>query len=464
MTTSSYPLADNLKDAYRVCDVVPLQDEQLDRYYVDLSQSRKNNAIGRISMILEDQESTNFMTILFTGHRGCGKSTELRQIERQWEDEYKVIYVDAMLETDINDAEYTDIYLIVIKWVVYELRQQGLEVDAGLRKSFEDWFKEVIDETEESVNRSISVQGEVTLSTENSVFGIVPPFLSKIILKLLAQVKASHQGKKTVRQTLLRDISKLKSYTNLLLDDALRKWQKKFPKSKGFLIVFDNLDRCPVNVANHLFFDYAAQLKELHCTIVYTVPISVVYSPKNVNNAFTSYHIIPMINIYSYDPQFPTADEPQYNQNGLEAMMSLIEKRVDVKKIFESRDNLLELAKYSGGHIRQMMQLVRGAIETARVRRSKKVNGDDVNYAANQEQFNFERFIPTEHYPILVQIYMNKEAPRDDFGQAMLSNVSVLEYNGVNRWNYPNPLVLRSRLFKRALEAYLAKDPKKLIL
>ena len=83
MTTSSYPLADNLKDAYRVCDVVPLQDEQLDRYYVDLSQSRKNNAIGRISMILEDQESTNFMTILFTGHRGCGKSTELRQIERE---------------------------------------------------------------------------------------------------------------------------------------------------------------------------------------------------------------------------------------------------------------------------------------------------------------------------------------------------------------------------------------------
>jgi hypothetical protein len=147
-----------------------------------------------------------------------------------------------------------------------------------------------------------------------------------------------------------------------LLDDALRKWQKKFLKSKGFLIVFDNLDRCPVNVANHLFFDYAAQLKELHCTIVYTVPISVVYSPKNVNNAFTNYHIIPMINIYSYDPQFPTADEPQYNQNGLDAMMSLIEKRVDVEKIFESRDNLLELAKHSGGHIRQMMQLVRGEI------------------------------------------------------------------------------------------------------
>ena len=108
------------------------------------------------------------------------------------------------------------------------------------------------------------MQGEATLNTETTFLGIVPPFLAKLVLKLLAQVKASHQGKKVVRQTLLKDVSRLKSYTNLLLDDGLKKWQKKFPKCKGFLLVFDNLDRCPVNIANHLFFDYAAQLKELH--------------------------------------------------------------------------------------------------------------------------------------------------------------------------------------------------------
>ncbi|MEI6328015.1 MAG: hypothetical protein WCP16_02195 [Pseudanabaena sp. ELA645] len=50
MTTPSYPLADNLKDAYRVCDVVPLQDEQLKRYYVDLSESRKTSAIALNTM------------------------------------------------------------------------------------------------------------------------------------------------------------------------------------------------------------------------------------------------------------------------------------------------------------------------------------------------------------------------------------------------------------------------------
>jgi hypothetical protein len=87
------------------------------------------------------------------------------------------------------------------------------------------------------------------------------------------------------------------------------------------------------------------------------------------------------------------------------------------------------------------------------------VKEDHITYAINQEQFNFERLIPSEHYPVLVQIYLTKEAPRNEMGQLMLSNVSVLEYNGSYRWNYLNPLIIRSRLFKRALEDYLAKNP-----
>jgi hypothetical protein len=82
MTTSSYPLATNLKDASRVCDLVPLQDDDLNRYYVDLSKTRKTDAIDDITLILEDQESGDFRTILFAGHGGSGKSTELRRIQK----------------------------------------------------------------------------------------------------------------------------------------------------------------------------------------------------------------------------------------------------------------------------------------------------------------------------------------------------------------------------------------------
>ena len=60
---------------------------------------------------------------------------------------------------------------------------------------------------------------------------------------------------------------------------------------------------------------------------------------------------------------------------------------------------------------------------------------------------------------MLVKVYLEKNVPRNEIGQLMLSNISVLEYNGLHRWNYLNPVVIRSRLFKRALEDYLAKNP-----
>lgn len=83
-----------------------------------------------------------------------------------------------------------------------------------------------------------------------------------------------------------------------------------------------------------------------------------------------------------------------------------------------------------------------------------------LTYAINQEQFNFERVIPDEHYPVLAKVFLSKNAPRDEIGQLMLSNISVLEYNGLHRWNYLNPVVIRSRLFLKALADHRAKEPK----
>jgi hypothetical protein len=68
-----------------------------------------------------------------------------------------------------------------------------------------------------------------------------------------------------------------------------------------------------------------------------------------------------------------------------------------------------------------------------------------------QQQFNFERFLPEDHYPLLAKVCMTKNIDKDEIGQLMLFNTSVLEYNGSDRWNYPNPVVRRSDLFQTAL-------------
>lgn len=440
--------ANTLKSAFQVCNIEPLEGADMERYYVDLSPVRKTSAIDSVSTILDFQEPADFSTILFTGHRGCGKSTELKRIQNQWEKQYHVIYLEVNEETDINNARYTDLYLIVIKQVEFELRKLGLKFDPQLLVNFESWFKDITKETEESVERSVSIEGEATLKPE-------APFIAKLMVKLLAQIKGSDKQKTTIRQTLEKDLSRLKADINLLLGDAYVKLRKKFPHQyKGLLIIFDNMDRVPPTIAEHLFFDYAAQLQELDCTIIYTVPISVLCSPKNPLNQFDGNpHIVPMVNIYEFERD---RCHLNYNQTGLEAVASVIEKRVDIDAVFESRQELLDLAKASGGHVRQLMQMMRTACQTASTGKHPKITAEDIIYAVKERQFSFERFIPEEHYAFLAQVCITKNVSKDDIGQLMLFNTSVLEYNGEKRWNYPNPVVKQNEFFQKALESALA--------
>ncbi|MEH1910080.1 P-loop NTPase fold protein [Nostoc sp.] len=439
--------ANTLRDAFQVCNVEPLEGADMERYYVDLSAVRKTSAIDSVSTILEFQEPAEFSTILFTGHQGCGKSTELKRIHKQWEEQYRVIYLEVNEETDINDARYIDLYLIVIKQVEFELRKLGLKFDTQLLENFESWFKDITKETEETVEKSVSIEGEVTLKAE-------APFIAKLIVKLLTQIKGSDKQKTTIRQTLEKDLSRLKADINLLLGNAYVKLREKFPQYKGLLIIFDNMDRVPPPIAEHLFVDYAAQLQALDCTIIYTVPISVLCSPKNPLNQFKSDpHIVPMVNIYEFERD---RCHLNYNQTGLEAVASVIEKRVDIDAVFESRQELLNLAKASGGHVRQLMQMMRTACLTASTRKHPKIIAEDIIYAVKHQQFNFERFIPEEHYAFLAQVCITKNVSKDDIGQLMLFNTSVLEYNGDKRWNYPNPVVKQNEFFQKALESALA--------
>jgi energy-coupling factor transporter ATP-binding protein EcfA2 len=436
--------AKTLKEAFQLCDLDPLSGLGLERYYVELAAVRKTEAIESVNTVLDFQEAGDFCTILFTGHRGCGKSTELQRIHHQWKQDYRVIYLEANEETDINDAEYTDFYLIVIKKVEFELREMGLKFDSILLKSVEDWFKEVTKENEETVESSVSVNAEASL-------GSTAPFLAKLLVKLLAQIKGAHKQKTLIRQTLQRDISRLKADVNLLLRDAHQKIKDQYPK--GFLIIFDNLDRVPPPVGNHLFFDYAAQLQELNCTLIYTVPISVLCSSKNIANTFGEPHIVSMVSTYQLNRD---CCDLEYDRKGLKSLAQIIKQRVETDLLFESEEEILALARASGGHVRQLMQMMRSACQTASTRKHTKIQAEDVEYAVKQQQFNFERFIPDDHYPLLARVCVTKNISKDEVGQLMLFNTSVLEYNGLDRWNYPNPAVKQSAFFQTALKEFLA--------
>jgi energy-coupling factor transporter ATP-binding protein EcfA2 len=436
--------ATTLKQAFQKCNLGALTGADLDRYRADLSAVRNEAALDSVSKKLEFLEPGEPAAILFTGHRGCGKSTELRRLEQRWQRDYEVIYVRATDELDINDADYKDIYLVIIKYITQNLHSWGLSPNAKLLKTFDDWFKDITGESEETVAKSVSLGAEAEA-------GYQFPFIFKAAVKLLSEIKGSKTDKVTIRENLKQGFSKLQDNTNELLKDAFAQLLTKRPNYQGFLLIFDNLDRVPPAVGQHLFLEYANQLRDLHTVMVYTVPISVIYSGGNYSNAFGNLNVMPMVNIYQFDQ--PDQSDLSYDESGLNALAELIEKRVDVAAVFADREALMDLVKLSGGHVRQLMQLVR---ETCLLARGSQITAEDVARAAAKEKGNFERFIPQNHYPILAEVCETHTMPvtpeNEAMMQSMLFNITVLEYeqNG-ERWLAVNPLVRQIRALQRLL-------------
>jgi hypothetical protein len=186
--------------------------------------------------------------------------------------------------------------------------------------------------------------------------------------------------------------------------------------------------------------------------VIYTVPISVIYSGQNYSNRFGNLKLMPMVNVYRLERDHPHLT---YDPDQVAQMAQMVAQRIDVDRVFDSSDSVHRLVELSGGHVRQLMQLARTACLTAKTRGHDKILAEDIEYAANEERSNFERFIPAAHYPVLAEICRTKASPREPEKQAMLQsmlfNITVLEYFTGDQWVYVNPLVKQINAFQAAL-------------
>jgi len=99
--------AAKLKEAYNAVKLDPL--ESGDPRYVDCSPARGGEDVVRF-LSLRIENSTHPMAQLISGHRGCGKSTELKRLVKDLENKgYLVVYFAADEDIDVGDLVYTDL-------------------------------------------------------------------------------------------------------------------------------------------------------------------------------------------------------------------------------------------------------------------------------------------------------------------------------------------------------------------
>jgi hypothetical protein len=435
-----YP-AKNLVDALNACNPTRPLDAG-DPRYVDLASGRgdEGSAIARCRKRILGSETP--LVQLLAGHRGCGKSTELRGLQRSLEDEgYFVVRFEVDGDVDLEDTEPTDILLAMIRNLESRLREANLVVDPKLLDDFLLWFGEVVlEKTERSAI-------EAELSSEISIGGEIPLF-AKLLARFSGQLKTGTESKRNVRRKLDPRITELLERGRLLAVAAREKVRKA--GRKDLVMIVDNLDRIALKEreggrTTHevLFVERGELFGGLNCHVVLTLPISLVFSPKQatLGAIFSDLHVLPMVKIAEKGTRKPW-------HPGRRLLDDLLRQRLDLDTLFEN-GTTDQLIKASGGHPRELMRLVQDAVLF--------VDEPPVTRLAVRKAFRrlvngYDRSIPEEHWPKLARVYRDQKVKNDEAHQLMLFNLSVLEYQNEARWCDVHPAILELPQFKAELE------------
>ena len=431
--------ATNLTDAFNACDPTrPL--EAGDPRWVDLAAGRGDEGSAVAQCRRRILRSDSPLVQLLAGHRGCGKSTELRRLQRSLEkDGYFVAYFEVDADLDLEDTEPPDILLAFIRNLEQALRDSGHRLPENLLEEFLEWFGEVVLEKSERKAIEGEVRSEISIGAE-------VPLFAKLMSRFTGLVKTGTESKKNLRRKLDPQMSQLLERGRLLVIAARSAVRKA--GHKDLVVIADNLDRVAPKDrgdgrTSHevLFIERGELLKGFGCHSVVTVPISLLFSPKlaNLSAIFPDRHVLPMVKLAEHRTRQPWAP-------GRDLFEGILRQRLDVEALFEDEvsDRLIS---GSGGHPRLLMILVRYALDLVD---DPPVTRGAAHKAIRRLVNDYDRSIPESHWPLLARVHRDQAVLNDEDHQLMLFNLSVLEYQNEDRWCDVHPAILQLPQFQAA--------------
>lgn len=418
-----------------------------DPTYVDCEEVRGDCDIlielGR-SILLSDRVTCN----LYAGHRGAGKSTELLRLKADLEEQkYYVVYFAADDEDiDPEDAQYTDILLACTRRLLEALKDNA-KPDPLL-----NWLKYRWDSLKELALTEVTFES-LNLETQMLQFA-----------KLTANLRAVPSTRQKIREQVDANTVSLIEALNEFITDA----KHNLPWGCSELVVIaDNLDRIvPIyepngKRSNHdeIFIDRCEQLSKLNCHTIYTVPISMVYSDRGtvLEDRYSKAQVLPMIMVRQ-----PTG-EPY--TKGIDKLKELIDKRIrhsvpdlTLEQVFEDANTVEQLCLISGGHVRNLMLLMKTSLQRSpRLPIAKKA----VRRAITELRETYRTAVNEPEWMMLAQVAKTKQMPNQDEYRKLLFNRCILEYRYLDEggeikvWHDVHPLIYGIERFQSALNQLL---------
>lgn len=349
--------------------------KDLKTFYVQRTDSPVEALLTTLEM---EDDSAKF---LLAGHMGSGKTTELRRLKEQLDDYYTVIWIDTETALERYNIGYAEVVVLIGQEICRQAIQPGWwsKKDERLLKALENSLKTVIYQDK-----------------KDEVDGLeLPEALKKMGMTLKLGLTREMTRSLNVRPVLSEIITRV--------NDIIKAAEKD--RKQKLLVLVDGLDRHEEKDALEMFS--SSLLTELDCHIVYSIPISLRYSPSFRQPKERFQNCLDLTNppVFECDHNFcPTTNS---NRVGRDILLSVINKRLatlgqNYNNLF-SQEALELICEKSGGVIRDLVRLALIACRIASRRRLSHVDLAVAKEAVQEECGSYN--LSDYHFPEMDKIH-----------------------------------------------------------
>lgn len=432
--------------AYRL-DMSKPEDRQ---YYIDFTSVRGSHVIRELrrTIRLSADEPT---CQLFTGHIGCGKSTELSCLQSDLESlGFHVVYFESSQDMDMADVDISDILLAIAHQVSQSLEKAGIRFQPSRFKEILKGAANLLNADITGIKTNVPLVGDIGVSADEEQFS-----LSLGIGEITAKAKNSRDVRTLLRQQLEPRVTNIIEAINQeLIEPAKKQLQQK--GKAGLVVIIDNLDRIdntakPSNRTQpeYLFVDRGEQLNKLKCHVVYTIPLILTFSndKETLSNRFGSpAKLLPMVRVKERNGELCEEGIDLLRQMVLARAFPEIKssKRVHlISEIFDETETLDRLCQVSGGHVRNLLILLSNCIQKDDPPFSRNL----IERVISERRNELSKAITPNEWQLIKQVMNNKSVRGEDEYQILLRSLFVFEYRDDRQgsWFDINPILAEAK-------------------
>jgi len=421
------------------------------KYYIDFSSVRGGKIIqelkDKITFFSPDEPSC----MLFTGHIGCGKSTELLRLKSELEaEDFHVVYFESSEDLEMSDVDIGDVLLAIARRVSQSLEKIQLEKPRKLLELLSGAVR-VLNADITGMKLKLPGIGDIGFSGDEEKFS-----LALGIGEITAKIKDDATLRDRLNKYLTPQKTKLlEAINNELLEPAII--QLKQLGKKGLVVIVDNLDRINTNPKawgrpqpEYLFIDQSEYLTKLHCHVVYTIPLDLKFSNDYAN----------LVQRYPEDPKvLPMVSVKLQNGNDCEPGMVLLRQMVlarvfphleqaerlkRINQVFDTPQTLDRLCRISGGHVRDLLRLLNNWIQRDR---RLPLRRQTLEALIMNRRNEMTMQISDDEWELLRQVKQRKKVGGDQEYQMLIRSRLVFEYRDRSgeSWFDINPIVAEAK-------------------